>query len=123
MEIEGHRFDSVREFRNTLRETMVPTEREESTILDTALIDVILISNIKLWQLDSKSLSDEQRSAMWQIVGRRFTHRWMVDEALANAAEAWKPKPATTVNKLFNRRLREQRRIIYDVFRIQDDGR
>jgi hypothetical protein len=55
---------------------------------------------------------------MWQIVGRKFTHRWMVDEALANATEAWKLKPATKVNKLFNRHLREQRRIIYDVFRI-----
>jgi hypothetical protein len=46
----------------------------------------------------------------------------MVDEALANAAEAWKLKPATTMNKLFNRRLREQRRIIYDVFRIPEGG-
>jgi PiT family inorganic phosphate transporter len=117
MKLDGQSFDSVREFRNALGKTLAPTEREESTILDSALIDVILISNIRLWQLDSKPLSDEQRSAMWQIVGRKFTHRWMVDEALANATEAWKLKPATKVNKLFNRHLREQRRIIYDVFR------
>jgi len=58
---------------------------------------------------------------MWNIVGRKFAHRWMVDKALAEASDAWKPRPATKKNKLFNRRLQQDRKIIYDVFRIEED--
>ncbi len=114
------RFDSVREFRNELQSRMSPTEHEESVILEVARIDPILISNIKLWHLDAEPLSDEQRSAMWKIVGRKFIHRWMVDEALAEASDAWKSLPSTKANKVLNRELRRQREIIYDVFRIEE---
>jgi len=118
--LKDKRFDSVREFRDLLRRQMAPDEREESAILDVARIDTILINNSKLWQLDSTSLSDEQRAAMWKVVGRKFTHQWMLDEALADASEVWKSRPATKKNKLYNRKLQQDRKIVYDIFRIQE---
>jgi PiT family inorganic phosphate transporter len=83
-------------------------------------IESILINNSKLWLLDSKPLSDEQRAAMWNVVGRKFAHRWMVDNALAEASDVWNSLPATKKNKLLNRRLQQNRQIIYDVFRIEE---
>ncbi len=118
--LKDQRFDSVREFRNVLELEMTIDERDESMILEVARIDTILINNSKLWLLDSKPLSDEQRAAMWNVVGRKFVHRWMVDRALAEASDSWKSRPATKKNKLFNRRLQQDRRIIYDVFRIEE---
>ena len=117
--IKDKQFDSVREFRSVLDYEMAPSESEESIILDVARIDTILINNSKLWLLDSKPLSDEQRSAMWKLVGRSYTHRWMLDKALAEASDSWKARPATKKNKLFNRGLQQNRQIIYDVFRIE----
>jgi PiT family inorganic phosphate transporter len=114
-------FESVREFRNILKLEMAPNEGDEATILDVARIDTILINNSKLWLLDSKPLSDEQRAAMWNIVGRKFLHRWIVDRALAEASDAWKSLPSTKKNKLFNRRLQQDRKIIYNVFRIKEN--
>lgn len=119
--VAGKRFDSVSEFRDALRNAMTPSEHEESVILDVARIDPILINNSKLWLLDSKPLSDEQRSAMWKVVGRKFMHRWLVDRALAEASDAWISRPATKKNKLFNRRLQQNRQIVYDVFRIEEN--
>jgi len=119
--VAGKRFDSVSEFRDALRNAMTPSEHEESVILDVARIDPILINNSKLWLLDSKPLSDEQRSAMWKVVGRKFMHRWLVDRALAEASDAWISRPATKKNKLFNRRLQDNRQIVYDVFRIEEN--
>ncbi len=119
--LKDKRFESVREFRNILQLEMAPNEGDESTILDVARIDTILINNSKLWLLDSKPLSDEQRAAMWNVVGRKFVHRWTLDRALAEASDAWKPLPATKKNKLFNRRLQQDRQIIYDVFRIKEN--
>ncbi len=119
--LKDKRFDSVREFRDFLELEIAPNEHDEATILDVAKIDTILINNSKLWLLDSKPLSDEQRAAMWNIVGRKFVHSWMVDSALAEASDSWKPRPATKVNKLFNRRLQQDRQIIYDVFRVDQN--
>jgi len=115
------RFESVREFRGFLELEVVPNEGDEATILDVARIDTILINNSKLWLLDSKPLSDEQRAAMWNVVGRKFMHRWMVDSALAEASDSWKSLPPTKKNKLFNRRLQQDRQIIYDVFHIKEN--
>jgi PiT family inorganic phosphate transporter len=119
--LKDRRFQSVREIRDLLENEMVINESDEFTILDVARIDTILINNSKLWLLDSKPLTDEQRAAMWKIVGRKFTHQWMVDNALAEASDAWKSLPATKKNKLFNRRLQQERQIVYDVFRIKEN--
>ena len=117
-DLEGKRFDSVREFREVLREEMPLSETVESKILDTARLDVILINNSKLWRLDNTSLTEAQVSSIWPLVGRRFDHAWMLDDALAELGEEWRSLPPTTVNKLFNRHLQDQRREVYDVFRI-----
>ena len=119
--VAGKRIDSVSEFRKVLRNTMAPGEHDESIILDVARIDTILINNSKLWLLDAQPLSEEQRSAMWKLVGRKFTHRWMLDKALADASDAWKSRPATKKNKLVNRDMQQDRQVIYDIFRIEED--
>ena len=121
--VAGERFDSVRAFREVLRNQMAPTEYEESTILDVARIDPILINNSKLWRLDAEPLSDEQRAAMWRIVGRKFTHRWALDRALAEASDTWKSLPTTKKNKLFNRQLQQDRQALYDIFRVPESPR
>jgi PiT family inorganic phosphate transporter len=118
--LKDKRFDTVREFRDVLRREMTPGEREESAILEVAEIDTILINNSKLWLLDSTSLSDEQRAAMWKVVGRKFNHQWMLDDALAEVSDAWKSRPSTKKNKLYNRRLQQDRKAVYDIFRIEE---
>jgi len=116
--IKGQRFDRVRDFRAALRQRLHPGNKEEMEILDIAQIDIILINNSKLWLLDKEPLLAVQRSAMWRIVGRKFEHRWMVDDALAGLSEAWRPRPHNKANKLCNKKLAQQRKIIYDTFRI-----
>jgi hypothetical protein len=118
--LKNKRFDSVRTFRQTLREQVVLSENEESKALAAARIDVVLINNSKLWLLDNTSLSDDQRASMWKLVGEKFRHTWILDEALARASSEWTSRPATTVNKVFNRKLQAQRQIVYDTFRIEE---
>jgi PiT family inorganic phosphate transporter len=118
--LKDKHFASVRTFRQTLREHVVLNDREESRILASARIDAILINNSKLWLLDNTSLSDEQRASMWKLVGEKYRHTWILDEALAKASPEWKSRPATTVNKVFNRELQAQRGVVYKIFRIEE---
>ena len=112
-------FDTVRGFRKALRESRVVTGPVESKILDRARIDVTLIRNDKIWQLEGTSLTAAQVSSVWEIVGKRFDHTWMLDDALTDIHEEWRSLPDTTVNKLFNRHLKGQRQQVYDIFRVQ----
>ena len=118
--LKDKHFASVRTFRQALGEQVVLNEREESRILASARIDVILINNSKLWLLDNTSLSDEQRASMWKLVGEKYRYTWILDEALAKISPEWKSRPATTVNKVFNRELQAQRGIVYKIFRIEE---
>jgi PiT family inorganic phosphate transporter len=117
-DLQDKRFETVRAFRKALRDEMAVSGPVESKILESARIDVILINNSKIWRLDNTSLTEAQVSSLWPLVGRRFDHLWMLDDALAELGEDWRSLPPTTVNKLFNRHLQDQRREVYDVFRI-----
>jgi PiT family inorganic phosphate transporter len=117
-DLEGKRFDSVREFRGALKDEMRPSGKVESKILDTARLNVTLIDSSKLWRLDNTSLTKAQVSSLWPLVGRRYDHLWMLDDALAELSDEWQSLPSTKTNKLFNRHLQDQRREVYDVFRI-----
>ncbi|MDH3689059.1 MAG: inorganic phosphate transporter, partial [Gammaproteobacteria bacterium] len=117
--LKDQRFDTVRGFRKALRERMDLREEVESKILSRARISPILINNSKIWQLDNTSLTKGQVSSMWPLVGRKFDHLWMLDDALADASEEWRSKPPTKLNKLFNRHLEAQRREVYGVFQLE----
>ena len=117
--LKNKRFDTVTGFRKTLREEMDLSEKVESKVLSRARITPTLIDNSKLWRLDNSSLTKGQVSSMWQLVGRKFDHLWMLDEALAEASEEWRSRPATKINKLFNRHVQGQRREVYQVFHIE----
>ena len=118
-ELKNQQFQTVRGFRKALRERRVRTSSVVSKILDRAKIDIILIRNDKIWQLDNTSLTETQVSSIWEIVGKRFDHTWMLDDALADIHEEWRSLPDTTVNKLFNRHLNGQRQQVYNIFRVQ----
>ena len=115
---EGNRFDTVREFRRVLREEMPLSEEVEFKILDTARLDVVVIDSSKIWRLDNTSLTKAQVSSLWHLVGQKFDHLWMLDDALAEVDEEWRSLAPTTANKASNRHLQSQRREVYDVFRI-----
>jgi inorganic phosphate transporter, PiT family len=117
--LKDKRFDTVRGFRKTLGKYMTLSEDVESKILSRGRISPVLIDNSKIWRLDNTSLTKGQVSSMWPLVGRRFDHLWMLDDALAGTSEEWRSRPSTKVNKLFNRHLQAQRHEVYRVFHIE----
>ncbi|MEE8534007.1 MAG: inorganic phosphate transporter [Alphaproteobacteria bacterium] len=117
-EMAGRRFISARSLITAIEERMEPSADEVSAIVEFAEVDNIVIEASALPRLGDGLLSPAQRHAVRSLVGRSFPHRWMLDEALAEATEAWAPRPDTTVNKLYNRGLDERRRAVYNVFRV-----
>jgi PiT family inorganic phosphate transporter len=110
------RFDTVREFRRMLRNREDLDRKVQSDILNAARIDVMVIDPAHFARLADSSLSAAQASALRALAGRRFDHRWMLDDALGAIEAQWRSLPATKKNKLVNRRLQRQRQEVYALF-------
>ncbi len=114
----GERFDSSRALVNALDQRANLSPEEIARVADLAEIDPMVVDLRKLATLDERFLSPEERVALDQLDGRRFTHRWMLDDALARLGDAWKRLPDTKANKLFNRQLQEKLKTLYTLFRV-----
>lgn len=118
-QLENQRFDSVREFRHVLADKAKPSEKQESRILEAAKIDPLVITSGDLSKLKDSGLSGDQRAPLWELVGYEFRHTWELDELLARKSPVWQPRPDIKANKLYNRRLEQQRKIVHDLFRSE----
>ncbi len=114
--LKDKRFDRVRDFRTALSKSAKLTGDEESQILDRAKIDYVIVDGSKIWRFKGL-VSEAQEAVFWPMVGRSYLHAWMLGEEMAEASEGWQSRPATTANKLFNRRLEERRQEVYRLFR------
>ncbi len=118
-DLTGALLLSTPRLREALEERVDLTGDELRAFVGFAEIDRIEIDKSKLSRLGEDLLTDGQRAALARLAGRTFNHRWMLDDALARESDEWKARPATTVNKLFNRRLDEKRRAIYTLLRVE----
>lgn len=120
-ELQGIRFSGLSEFKLALSNTEDIEPANVTKIVEAARINPITIEAARLDALKRTSLSTAQQRAVRRLAGRSFLHRWMLDEALAMESEAWRSKPPTTTNKLYNRRLEDERRELYWIL-AKDSG-
>ena len=118
-DLTGAILVSTPRLREALEERVDLTNGELRAFVGFAEIGRIEIDTSKLSRLGEGLITDGQRAALARLAGRTFSHRWMLDDALARESEEWKARPATTVNKLFNRRLDEKRGAIYTLFQVE----
>ncbi len=116
--LSGARFDSARALVDALDQRAELSPKTLRRIADIAEIDPLEVDLRKLATLGEGFLSAKERAALARLDGRRFTHRWMLGDALARLSDVWKPLPETKANKLFNRQLREKLKTLYTLFRV-----
>jgi PiT family inorganic phosphate transporter len=61
--------------------------------------------------------TEEQLEAIKEIDGRSFVHKWQLREALQEESDAWKFKEEVRENRVFNKKLKEKYRTLYNIFR------
>jgi PiT family inorganic phosphate transporter len=115
-DLAGIRFSGLSEFKRVLEETEALDPSDYDVIIEVTRVDPITIDVAKLDRLRQTSLDPEQQRAVRRLADRTFLHRWMLIEALASESEAWRGRPETTVNKLYNRKLEDRRRELYWIF-------
>ena len=111
-------FLSARALADALAETGTENGAIARAFVDFAEVDYMEIDGRKIPQLSGGFLTPGQLKAVGQLAGQSFIHRWRLDDALIELSAEWAPLPDTTINKLDNRKLDEQRRAVYNLFRV-----
>ena len=112
-------YDSAVEFRDALREKIqLPTTQETKIIYYAEISEMFVYPG----KIDNKSLGwlgKERAAALQRLSRKTFKYKWQITEALAKESDAWKPKPDTKVNKVYNKNLKKKLSFVYRKFAIK----
>lgn len=111
--LQGRRVAGVRAFRKLLAQTTELGPQNEREVISAARIASIELEPSRIEALDTAWLSPNQLDALRALSGRRFAHRWALAEALAAKSKAWRTRPDTIANKLYNRSIRRKLDYLY----------
>jgi PiT family inorganic phosphate transporter len=114
--LHGVRFAGLKPFKQALEGKAELDRSTTAEILQVARLEYIKIDPARLDKLDELPLDDSQKDAVRRLAGQSFDYPWMLAEALSKQSPAWRIRPETTVNKLFNRDIVEKRQELYRVF-------
>jgi len=118
-QVSGREYDSAVEFRDALLKHMKLTTKQEARALYYAEISEVKIDpeNLKSDVLDW--LGKIEIEALQKLSGKTFKYKWQVAEALSKESAVWKLKPATKVNKVYNKNINKKLSFIYRTFAVK----
>jgi PiT family inorganic phosphate transporter len=106
-------------FRNEVRERVNLPGDQERLVISAAEIYEIQLDAAKIGKLDKEYLGDEKIRALEKLAGQSYLYKWQLHDALVAQTTAWKKKPATKLNKAFNKKLGAQLDYLYHTFHIE----
>ena len=115
-DIENRVYRSAVEFRSVLRELTEMPVSQVSKVMKYSEIAEIKIDPTKLTEKDRVWLGQERLKAVERLSGKTFFYKWQVAEALVQESDQWSLLKETTVNKIYNKRIKTRLSFIYTTF-------
>ena len=117
--LEDKTFESAVQFGAALDRQADLAEGQRDAVLRYAEVKELAVDPAPIATLDSDWLSPAQIGAVRRLEGRRFRHKWMLAEALAEESEEWRFLPAEPVNKIHNKELGKKLDSLYSKFEVR----
>ena len=120
--LKGERYGSGVEFINAVENRLGGlTGAQQQKLLDTAENVRIVIDADKIDNLDNRLFSADELAQIGELSGQRFNYRWELQEAMAKTGQNWAYKPATILNKQYNKMLSQKLTVIENNFIARSD--
>ncbi len=114
--LKGASFESARRLSERLEAEAGLDAAARDTVLRFAELKGLFVAPDLLDGLDTGWFTPAQIAALRRIAGRRFSHKWMLGEALAAAHPEWRLRPADLVNMIYNKELQKKLDALYRKF-------
>ncbi len=106
--LSGRHFSSTHEMNAALEELTALTDQNRELIVERAALVEMEVAPAALTSLRAADLEAERYLAIASLAGRRFSHVWQLEAALANASPTWRLRAESIENKIYNRDLQRQ---------------
>lgn len=117
--LQGRSFQNPIRLDALLKRSTRLAERDRRRVIAAAECDTLFINPAVIARsIDRHWFSAEQLSALRGLAGKTFYHKWELLQALEQASPAWRLRPDTNRNRLFNKDLQAKREFVGEVFRV-----
>ncbi len=120
--LRNQKFESTADFTSALDQRIDISGDDLGVVVKFAEIDSIVVDASRFADIGDALLTSDQHAALVRVVGRRYPHSWMFDEALAELSPEWRSLPDTAFNRMDNRALRETQRVLHALFRDKEEA-
>ena len=98
---------------------LIPDLKNATTrnILNYAEVIDVRITPEKIKELPSEIFSEKQIDDLESLAGRRFMHRWEIENTLAAMNPEWSLLPQSVLNKKKNKQITEQLQLVEGIFK------
>jgi len=112
----GKEFPDAEHFASALSKSINLKPEERDFILKSAEIDKMNITkeNLETISVDQHWITQKEKNDLEKLKGRKFRHKWQLDEALSEISPYWRPREN---DKNFNENLKHKLSNIYEKFR------
>ncbi|MBF0447813.1 MAG: anion permease [Magnetococcales bacterium] len=117
-ELSGKIYSDAVAFHSVIKENGKLDYTMQMNLIDLAEISFYTVDSKLFTKMDDGFLDPEQVDAVKTLANTTFDRKWKLAKALANASPAWQFKEKTTVNKLFNKHLKDQLEFVCRLFSI-----
>ena len=119
----GHTRTNAIRLKRDLRDDTGLDAAQVDKVLDLALVGSWRVdAGVTARELDDHWLTAEQLAAVKSLAGREYSHAWQFQQALAEASPSWRLRPGATVNKIWNKELKQKMSYLERVFRVDESG-
>ncbi|MFQ5773388.1 MAG: inorganic phosphate transporter [Kiloniellaceae bacterium] len=115
-DLKDRTYQSAAKFRQAVEQRSTFGAEDLAKVMRYAEMRVIVIDPARISALDPTWYTSGQIEAVRRLAGRRFVHEWALAETLARESEEWRFKPATTVNRPYNKELQKKLDSLYRTF-------
>lgn len=122
--LKGERFGSGVDFIHAIEERVGKLSgAQQQSLLNIAENVRIVIEPEKIENLDANLFSSEELAQIRELSGQRFNYRWELQKALIKISPDWQYRPATILNKQYNKMLAQKMTVIENNFIVRTDKR
>ena len=120
--LKGERFGSGVEFIRAVENRVGKlTGAQQQSLLNTAENVKLVIDPDKIDNLDKNLFSETELNQIRELSGKRFNFRWELQQALIKISPDWESRPATILNKQYNKMLSQKMTVLENNFIVRSD--